>query len=76
MEVKDNKNEMPLRHYRALLASLDPAAVSGRTGIPYVGGCFRTKLLDRDFRGFICFQQIIGSFFILLLIHKHSAQTL
>ena len=38
---------MPLRHYRALLASLDPAAVSGRTGIPLEDGCFRTKLLDR-----------------------------
>ena len=48
MEVKDNKNEMPLRHYRTLLASLDPAAVSGRTGVPYMDGCFRTKLLDRE----------------------------
>ena len=48
MEVKDNKNEMPLRHYRTLLASLDPAAVSGRTGILFEEGCFRTKLLDRE----------------------------
>jgi len=48
MEVKDNKNEQPLRHYRALLASMDPAAVSGRTGIPFEDGCFRTRLLDRE----------------------------
>ena len=48
MEIKDNKNEQPLRHYRVQLASLDPVAVSGRTGIPFGGGCFRTKLLDRE----------------------------
>ncbi len=48
MEIKDNKNEQPLRHYRALLASMDPAAVSGRTGIPFAEGAFRTRLLDRD----------------------------
>ncbi len=47
-EIKDNKNEQPLRHYRALLASLDPAAVAGRTGIPFEKGCFRTRLLDRE----------------------------
>ena len=48
MEVRDNKNEQPLKHYRALLAEMDPAAVSGRTGIPFGDGCFRTRLLDRD----------------------------
>jgi hypothetical protein len=50
MELRDNKNEQPLRHYRALLASLDPAAVAGRTGIPYGDGCFMTRLLDREVR--------------------------
>ena len=48
MEIKDNKNGQPLRHYRALLASMDPAAVSGRTGVPYAEGCFRTCLLGRE----------------------------
>ncbi len=48
MEVKDNKNEQPLLHYRAMLAGIDPAAVSGRTGVPYMDGCFRTRLLDRE----------------------------
>ena len=50
MEVKDNKNEQPLRHYRGLLSDLDPAAVSARTGIPYEGGAFRTRLLGRAVR--------------------------
>ncbi len=48
MPVIDNKNEQPLGHYRALLASLDPASVSGRTGIPFGDGCFRTRLLERE----------------------------
>jgi len=50
MEVKDNKNEQPLRHYRGLLSALDPASVSARTGIPYEGGAFRTRLLGREVR--------------------------
>jgi hypothetical protein len=48
MEVKDNKNEQPLRHYRSMLAGMEPSSVSGRTGIPFDGGCFRTRLLNRE----------------------------
>jgi len=50
MEIKDNKNEQPLRHYRALLAGQEPCAVAGRTGIPYDGRFFHTRLLNRDVR--------------------------
>ncbi len=48
MEIRDNKNEQPLRHYTALLAEQDPVAVSNRTGIPYDGSCYHTKLLGRE----------------------------
>ena len=48
MEIRDNKNQQPLRHYRGLLSAMDPAAVSARTGIPYAEGRFRTRLLGRD----------------------------
>ena len=48
MEIRDNKNEEPLRHYRALLAEMDPAAVAARAGVPYADGCFRTRLLDLE----------------------------
>ena len=48
MEIKDNKFGQPLRHYKALLAGMDPADVAGRTGIPFSDGAFRTRLLGRE----------------------------
>ena len=48
MEIKDNKFGQPLRHYKALLAEMDPGDVSNRTGIPYADGAFRTRLLNRE----------------------------
>ncbi len=50
MEIKDNKFGQPLRHYKALLAGMDPADVAGRTGIPFADGAFRTLLLGREVR--------------------------
>lgn len=48
MEIKDNKHEMPLRHYGELLAGMDPGDVSKRTGVPYADGAFRTRLMNRE----------------------------
>ena len=50
MEVKDNKNDLPLRHYGELFAGMDPVSVSSRTGIPYADGAFTTRLLNREVR--------------------------
>ena len=50
MEVKDNKNDLPIQHYGELFAAMDPVSVSSRTGIPYADGTFTTKLLNRPVR--------------------------
>lgn len=47
MEIRDNKNEQPLLHYRGLLAGMDPVSVMNRCGIPFEGGAFHTTLLAR-----------------------------
>jgi len=47
MEIRDNKNEQPLLHYRGLLAGMDPVSVMNRSGIPYDGNAFHTTLLAR-----------------------------
>ena len=55
MEIKDNKFGQPLRHYKAMLAGMEPDSVSNRTGIPFSDGAFRTQLLGREVRGFNAF---------------------
>ena len=50
MEIKDNKFGQPLRHYKAMLAGMEPDSVSNRTGIPFSDGAFRTQLLGREVR--------------------------
>ncbi len=47
MEVKDNKNGLPLQHYGELFQAADPADMSRRTGIPFADGVFTTRLLNR-----------------------------
>ena len=43
--IRDNKSEMPLRHYKALFTELDPAEVSARTGLDFNGGYFVIDIL-------------------------------
>lgn len=45
--IQDNKNELPLQHYRALFAAADPADLSRRSGVPFADGVFTTRLLNR-----------------------------
>lgn len=35
MEIKDNKTQVPLSHYKTLLAQADPAEIAARTGVRY-----------------------------------------
>lgn len=47
MEITNNKTGVPLEHYRSVYRSLDPAAVSARTGSGFDGTCFSLTLLGR-----------------------------
>ena len=47
MEVVDNKNGVPIEHYRSVFASMDPAEMSARSGVPYEDGKFSLTLLTR-----------------------------
>ncbi|NLB28756.1 MAG: DUF3786 domain-containing protein [Clostridiales bacterium] len=50
MEIRDNKTEAPLRHYRALFEKLEPSEVSARTGIPFEDGNFIIDILGHKLR--------------------------
>ena len=47
MQIKDNKNEIPLSHYKSVFASKDPSEMSFRSGVPFENGMFKVNLLGR-----------------------------
>jgi len=47
MEIVDNKNGVPIEHYRSVFAGMDPAEMSARSHIPYENGAFSFVLLTR-----------------------------
>lgn len=50
MEIKDNKTQIPLSHYKTLLAQADPEEIATRTGVVYdaAAGTFTVHLLAAE----------------------------
>ena len=50
MEIKDNKTQIPLSHYKTLLAQADPEEIAARTGVAYdsAAGTFTLHLLAAE----------------------------
>ena len=47
MEIKDNKTQIPLAHYRVLFAQADPEEIAARTGVHYdpQSRCFTLEMM-------------------------------
>jgi len=47
MEIKDNKNGIPIEHYASVFAEANPETLSDTSGIEYSDGVFRVSLMGR-----------------------------
>ena len=89
MEIKNNKTEIPLAHYKALFAQADPAEITARTGASYLpeSGCFEMRMMGQRVRmswpdGIVEFpdsERTISEYSSILLLRYlldgHSAQS-
>ncbi len=47
--AKNSKEDIPFGQYMEQYRQMDPKAASERTGIPYESGCFRLRMLQREY---------------------------
>ena len=48
--IPDNKNGVPLEHYREKFAAMEPEAMSQRSGFAYADGTFSLRLMGKELR--------------------------